>query len=371
MEQHRKLLSLAGRGDAVSLAADLTKYLSDCPSHHVQDVVHARTGDGLLHVAARGGHVSCLELLLTGGCNVDQRSLEYKTPLHEAAQAGHLEVVRLLLEAGAEVDSLKRADWTPMMLAATKAGNVGIVEELLEAGADPRTVNKDGWTALHLSVRTGDLDMVHLLTSWPPDCAPVLSNNGRSLLHTASLAGLPQVVSWLVSLPSLQHLLTTGDTCGSTPLMEAARGRTAGHLECVNVLLAVDEDQLSARDKTGRTVVEVAAQAGAVHTIRHLGEERGLDLTLGLPLHAAAREGQAEVITYLLSLGTEVDTRDERGRTALFLSVSGQHEEATSALLEAGADLSVEDKDGVTVRSLARKPNILALMQSEDFNQFL
>ena len=183
------------------------------------------------------------------------------------------------------------------------------VRELLEAGGDPRTVNKDGWTALHLAVRTGDLELVKVLAAASPDLCSVLSNNGRSLLHTASLAGLPQVVSWLVSLPSLQPLLTTGDTCGSSPLMEAARGRTAGHLECVNVLLAVDEDQLSARDKTGRTVVEVAAQAGAVHTIRHLGEERGLDLTLELSLHSAAREGQAEVVRYLISAGAQVDSR--------------------------------------------------------------
>ena len=59
----------------------------------------------------------------------------------------------------------------------------------------------------------------------------------------------------------------------------------------------------------GRTVSEVAAQAGAVNTIRFLREERGLHLSLHSSLHAAAREGQAEVLRYLLSLGAEVDTR--------------------------------------------------------------
>ena len=88
--------------------------------------------------------------------------------------------------------------------------------------------------------------------------------------------------------------------------MEAARG---DHLECVRLLLAVEEVQVTARDKMGRTVSQVAAQAGALNTIRFLREERGLDPTLYCSLHAAAREGQAEVLRYLLSLGTEVDIR--------------------------------------------------------------
>ena len=82
----------------------------------------------------------------TSASGVDQRNLEFKTALHEAAQTGHHEAVRLLLESGAEVDSLKRADWTPLMLAATKAGNVKAVEELLEAGADPHIKDKGGNT---------------------------------------------------------------------------------------------------------------------------------------------------------------------------------------------------------------------------------
>ena len=67
LEQHRKLLTLAGRGDVADLETLLSDFLSQSNSHHVQDVLHARTGEGLLHVAARGGHLACLELLLSAG----------------------------------------------------------------------------------------------------------------------------------------------------------------------------------------------------------------------------------------------------------------------------------------------------------------
>ena len=51
------------------------------------------------------------------------------------------------------MDALKRADWTPLMLACTKPGNGSIIAALLEGGADPSLQNKDGWTAFHLSAR--------------------------------------------------------------------------------------------------------------------------------------------------------------------------------------------------------------------------
>ena len=67
-EQHRKLLTLAGHGDAPGLETLLSDFLAQADTNHVQDVLHAKTGEGLLHVAARGGHLQCLQLLLDVGC---------------------------------------------------------------------------------------------------------------------------------------------------------------------------------------------------------------------------------------------------------------------------------------------------------------
>ena len=105
---------------------------------------------------------------------------------------------------------------------------------MLEAGADPSAVNKDGWPALHLAVRTGDLELVRCLAERDPSQWLVLSHNGRSVLHTSCLAGLSPLLSFLLSLPAPLSLLNTRDSCGSSPLMEAARG---DHLECVRLLV--------------------------------------------------------------------------------------------------------------------------------------
>ena len=64
----------------------------------------------------------------------------------------------------------------------------------------------------------------------------------------------------------------------------------------------------------------------------------------------------------LLSLEAEVDREDTRGRTPLFLSVSGQHLEAARSLLEAGARLDREDQKGNSIQQLVRKPDLLDLV---------
>ena len=63
------------------------------------------------------------------------------------------------------------------------------------------------------------------------------------------------------------------------------------------------------------------------------------------------------------------DPRDVRGRTPLWLAVSGQHAATCSLLIGAGADPRVVDNQGVSVEELARKPDVkdvvaLALAQN-------
>lgn len=71
-----------------------------------------RSGDTLLHYAARHGHLNIVEYLTQRvGVDVDVCNNDYKRPLHEAASMGHQACVSFLLREGAKVDSLKRADW--------------------------------------------------------------------------------------------------------------------------------------------------------------------------------------------------------------------------------------------------------------------
>ena len=123
----------------------------------VTSLCNPKTGDNVLHALCRyGGRPDMFEFIVDlcgDGAILGLGNFDGKTPLHEAAQCKNEPVVAYLLERGVEVDALKRADWTPLMLACTKSGNEGVVAALLEAGADPALQNKDGWTAFHLAAR--------------------------------------------------------------------------------------------------------------------------------------------------------------------------------------------------------------------------
>lgn len=71
-----------------------------------------RSGDTLLHYAARHGHLDILKFLVKEiGMGIELYNNDYKRPLHEAASMGHNDCVRYLINEGAKVDCLKKADW--------------------------------------------------------------------------------------------------------------------------------------------------------------------------------------------------------------------------------------------------------------------
>jgi len=85
---------------------------------------------------------------------------------------------------GVEIDPMKRADWTPLMLACTKQDYV-IVKFLLDHKASPVLRNKDGWNSFHLACREGNASIVSYLLSRDPNLLQSKSKNGRTPLHTA------------------------------------------------------------------------------------------------------------------------------------------------------------------------------------------
>merc|ERR1712232_1077229 len=118
--------------------------------------------------AAAGGHVECTKRLIELGAdfndiaratpeylvklkkmiedgtvdNEEDPHVDGVTALHVAAQGGHLELVKVLLEAGAKVTVEDDEKRTALIMAIK--GNYGEVSaELVRAGADPNTVYVD------------------------------------------------------------------------------------------------------------------------------------------------------------------------------------------------------------------------------------
>ncbi|OAD59307.1 Ankyrin repeat domain-containing protein 16 [Eufriesea mexicana] len=231
---------------------------------------HSTSGDTALHVASREGHSNIVRYLCEAfekpDFRVDVANKDTKRPLHEAAQFARSDIVKYLIEKGATVDALKRADWTPLMLACTKTGSEAdeCITALFEAKANPFFRNKDGWTPLHMVCRSGNETAFDLLVNRFPECVDGRSNNGRSAMHIAAFHGHAGIIDRLVALDS--NCVNARDSSGSTPLHEAIKGN---HLTVARQLINFGAD-VEATDNVGQTVLRVAAIIGNVEAVGNI-----------------------------------------------------------------------------------------------------
>jgi ankyrin repeat protein len=94
-----QILSAAMHGNAL----ELERLLSAHPNKIT--ITGGQWDRPLLHLAACGGHLDCVNLLLKRGFDVNQRDKFDKAyALHWAAAEGHLAVVKRLVAAGGDID---------------------------------------------------------------------------------------------------------------------------------------------------------------------------------------------------------------------------------------------------------------------------
>ncbi|XP_069314815.1 ankyrin repeat domain-containing protein 16 isoform X1 [Eulemur rufifrons] len=309
-------------------------------------------GDTLLHCAARHGRRDILAYLTEAwGMDMEAANRDYKRPLHEAASMGHQDCVRYLLGRGAVVDCLKKADWTPLMMACTRK-NLEVIQDLVEHGASVLLKNKDGWNSFHIASREGDPLILQYLLTVCPDAWKTESKIRRTPLHTAAMHGHLEAVK--VLLKRCQYDPDCKDNCGVTPFMDAIQ---CGHIDVARLLLEKHKVCLSAEDRLGAQALHRAAVTGQDEAIRFLVSELGVEVDVRATsthltaLHYAAKEGHTSTIQTLLSLGADISSKDERNRSALHLACAGQHVACAEFLLQSGLKDS-EDLTGSLAQQL-------------------
>ncbi|GJQ85381.1 hypothetical protein Trydic_g10155 [Trypoxylus dichotomus] len=298
----------------------LQEFHEKYPDIHWSSLRYEKTGDTILHVASRLGHLDLIHYILKNyhPTTVDCRNNDNKTALHEAAQFAQFETAKLLLQKGANVNTLKKADWTPLMLACTKIDereldddNYKTVEALLQNGAVVNYQNKDGWTALHLIAREGDVRILELLLEHGLDIEQ-MTKNGRTALHISALHGRLNMTMKLIKI-GLD--INKKDSCGNTPLHESVLSE---NLSITNLLLENKVD-CNCRNKSDFTILHLAACQGNLtvlsYIIANLKFNINVSTSSGLvPLHCAARNKQLKAYEFLLLKGADMNIKDKFGR---------------------------------------------------------
>ena len=133
-----------------------------------------KNGNTALHLAAEGGHVKVVKLLLNAGAKANDENLDGMTPLSLASQEGHIRVIQAL-KGALDWKACSKKNGLSALHVAARSGKVECVSELLTeipAGikserslADP---NADyGITPLHLASENGHEGVVRLLMNSP------------------------------------------------------------------------------------------------------------------------------------------------------------------------------------------------------------
>ncbi|KAK3276626.1 hypothetical protein CYMTET_15317 [Cymbomonas tetramitiformis] len=282
--------------------------------------------------AAEGGHAAVVEALLAAKVEVQyEESITKLTPLHYAVRGKSVEVVKMLCQAGANIDALTMLDQAAVHIAAG-LGLLDIVKTLIAAGAKTEAAKSDGKTLVHHAAsfakagkEASSLAMIDYLVSegFAIDAA---DKTGETALHAAAKNGATALVEAL-----LKKGLEAGKvakcsavfTSSYTPLSLAAQHDTDGQLDTVKALVA-----------SGADLETAAGLQGAGEAV----------------LITCARAHKIELATYLLEAGANINVVDKAGMTVLhILAGSSQYATARYAqiadlFIKRGADLNIKEK---------------------------
>jgi ankyrin repeat protein len=292
-------------------------------------------GNTLLHAAVRWHAIRSAETLLNLGLDINCYALNGKTPLHDSIRWWMPDMELLLLNRGADIEIRDAEGNTPFM-EAVLAGNSPSMEQLFKRGADTKTRNFRGDTALHITASMDRTDLSAQLLAWGVSMH-ARNAQDRTPFQNA-ISGSPSLIKTFLT----KDRLNSSDDFGSTPLHIAVQERASPTI--VRTILDLGARQ-SMVDAEGRTALRIAVDLNQLETAQLLANSGG-------DVFAAARDGKTPVEAALakgadavraLFSGAAINARDPSGNTALHYAAKQGDASIVSLLISLGANKAVRN----------------------------
>ena len=166
-----------------------------------------------------------------------------------------------------------------------------------------------------------------------------------------------QKIEWIKLLASLGADLNM--KYGTTPQNHVSPLFLAMQREDTEIIKCLVEQGAHLHEKVndgGDTLLHAAATFGKIESIQCL-VSLGIDVNAKnnngwTPIYYAADQGKIESIQCLVKLGADVNARSNDGFTPIFMAVSGNKVQSLKCLKALGADLNAKANDGRTALSL-------------------
>ncbi|HZX06763.1 ankyrin repeat domain-containing protein [Kribbella sp.] len=344
--------------------------------------------DNQLIAAAWKNDVPEAKRLIAAGADVNALDDTVQSAFLIAASEGYLDLLNVTLAHGADVRSLDSYHGTALIRAAER-GHAAVVGRLLQAGVAVDHVNNLGWTALHEAVLLGKgtpqyVDTVRLLIAGGADRNKPAVNDGTTPVQAAKTRGQTAVSAALAdghqasglqdgraAADALLAAASSGDADKVAAALAAGapiesrddRRRTALLLASLNdrvdaarllVQLGADPDAQDDRKDSAWLVTGVTGSVAMLETLLPANP----DLTLrnrfgGISVIPASERGHVDYVRRVVKTKIDVNHVNDLGWTALLEAIilgkgTKPWQDIVQILVDAGADPSLADKDGVT-----------------------
>ncbi|XP_027101948.2 uncharacterized protein [Coffea arabica] len=301
------------------------------------------------------------------------------TALVAAIVSRQVSAVRLLLEAGARTDfKVRLGAWSwdiasgeeyrvgaglaepyPVIWCAVEYFEVsGAILHMLLKHISPSTTHF-GRTLLHHAILCGNTVAVKMLMKYGAHAEATIETTNKAEfrpIHIAARLGLSTVLQCLIDSGCDLNSKTKN---GETALMMCSKYRRE---ECLKVLVRAGAD-IGLVNLAGQSVVTVARsnqwyltfQQAILEVIRKGKIPKSSNISLFSLLNFVAQAGDVQALQAVIAQGgINLDTRDDRGYSALMVTAMEGHVEAFQLLLYAGADVKLSNKRGETAILLSQ-----------------
>nr|XP_024220186.1 ankyrin-3-like [Halyomorpha halys] len=288
-----------------------------------------------LSIAARQGNMEMIMLLLKYGADVDGGGTK-KPPLIEAVAAGKQDTAFQLIEQGANLNASSESGDNVVHIAA-KNGSSKIIKYLIKKGLVNQK-NRVGRTPLHVVQHN---DTAHILLKGGA-LVNAVTNKGETPLHYATYSGNYEIAELLIKHGARIDLLSNETYGMKLPFVE---------LKQFSRLF-----RNNGKNSKGFTALAIAIWKKNNRLITFLIDKKSPLNLEGLewpPLHMAVWSGEVRAMRGLLEAGADVDVQDNIGWTSLHKAVLKNTVEGVDFLIRLGAQLDAKDQYGRTPLHLA------------------
>jgi len=326
--------------------------------------------DALMIWITKKGYLDILRYLINKGLDITNRFENGKTVLMYVAKTEHLEIFKYLLSLGLSVEH-KDDDGKTVLMYATEKGFLPIIKKIINNGADINIGTggyikiKDktysiGKTALMYSIASHNQEVIEYLLDNNADIFATkngvietedgkIETVGKNIIMYAVEHGDLELVKFLVNKGAL--LLNIKDEFQNNPLIYAVIKKD---LKMIKYLIAkgisiniMNRDNLNpliyAIKINDLTIVKLLIMEGAILDGELYSTEKG---EITSPIHYAIKEGNDEIIKYLLSRAININEQDSDGKTPLMYAIEKQNIKLIKQFISSKVDIEISDNNG-------------------------